>query len=116
MYNGSTPPEVPKPRRAGKLSGKYQISGTNPDGSTYSGEADVSEAADKFDVARTIGNSDLHGTAVGLDGAFAINVNKNDYRAPIGVLGLFVAEADGFVGVWVASRSQRLGAERWVRR
>ena len=116
LYNGSTPPDVPNPPRASRLSGKYQISGTNPDGSTYSGEAEVSEWADKFDVDRKIGNNDLSGTAVGLDGAFAMNVNKSDNRVPIGVLGLFVPEANGFVGVWVASRSQRLGAERWVRR
>jgi hypothetical protein len=116
LYNGSTPPDVPNPPRAGKLAGKYQISGTNPDGSTYTGEAEVSDWADKFDVDRKIGNNELSGTAVGLDGAFAMNVNKSDNRAQIGVLGLFVPEANGFVGVWVAARGQRLGAERWVRR
>src|SRR5580704_15534287 len=39
LYNGDAP-DLPKAGRAnsGKLAGKYQISGTNPDGSSYTGE------------------------------------------------------------------------------
>jgi hypothetical protein len=117
LYNGSAPdlPDADR-RRSGELVGKYQISGTNPDGKTYSGNVEVTPQKSFFDVDRTAGNEELSGTMLAFNSAFVINVNKDtDKRAPIGVLGLFISEGNGFVGIWVQAGSQKLGAERWVR-
>ena len=89
--------------------------GTNPNGSTYTGEVEIKSWSDAFDVARKIGSDETSCTAVGFDGALVINVGKDNSRVPIGVLGLFVPEGDGFVGVWVRAGTQRMGAERWAR-
>jgi len=116
LYNNKAP-DLPNLSRAKsrKPVGKYRISGTNPNGSTYSGEVEIKPWADAFDIARKIGNDETSGTAVTFDGALVINVGKDDNRALIGVLGLFVPDGNGFVGVWARAGSQQLGAERWVR-
>jgi hypothetical protein len=114
--NGQTP-ALPNLSRAKsrKPVGKYRISGTNPNGSTYTGEVEIKSWSDAFEVARKIGSDETSGTAVGFDGALVINVGKDNSRVPIGVLGLFVPEGDGFIGVWVRAGTQRMGAERWAR-
>jgi hypothetical protein len=104
--------------RSRKPIGTYRISGTNPNGSTYTGEVEIKAWADAFDVSRTIGDKQTTGTGVTFDGAIAINVTTGDDtpRATTGVVGLFVPEGNGFVGVWGRRGSDRLGAERWVRK
>jgi len=116
LYNNKAP-DLPNVSRAKsrKPVGKYRISGTNPNGSTYAGEVQIKPWADAFDIARKIGNDETSGTAVTFDGALVVNVGKGDNRAPVGVLGLFVPDGNGFVGVWAKAGSQQLGAERWVR-
>ena len=117
LSNGDAP-ALPDPRRrSGNPAGKYRISGTNPNGSTYTGEVEIKRWTDGFDVDRTIGSDETTGTGVSFNGAIAINIDRADQtgRAPIGIVGLFVPESNGFVGVWVKSGSDRLGAERWVR-
>jgi len=104
--------------RSRKPIGKYRISGTNPNGSTYTGEVEIGAWADAFDVSRTIGDVRWSGTGVTFDGAIAINVTVGDDlpRQAVGVVGLFVPEGNGFVGVWAKKGSDRMGAERWVRK
>jgi hypothetical protein len=118
MYNNNAP-DLPDTSRgkSRKPVGKYRISGTNPNGSTYTGEVEIKAWADAFDVLRTIGDEFTSGTAVGFDGAIVMNVTKGDDppRQKIGVVGLFVPEGNGFVGVWARAGSQQMGAERWVR-
>jgi hypothetical protein len=40
----------------------------------------------------------------------------NKSRAKIGIVGLFVPEGNGCIGIWTKAGSQRIGAERWVRK
>jgi hypothetical protein len=114
---GRDPPGLPDAGRAklGKLAGKYRLSGRNPDGSIYAGEAEVTFYGATFDVDRAAGKEGMTGTAVAFDGAFVLNVSNSDGRAPIGVLGLFIPDGNGFLGVWAKAGTDRLGAERWVR-
>jgi hypothetical protein len=117
LYNGNAP-DLPDPKqRSGNPAGKYRIAGTNPNGSTYSGEVEIKPWASAFDIDRTIGKDETTGTGVSLNGAIAFNIDRVDQtkRAPIGIVGLFVPEGKDFVGVWVKSGTDRLGAERWVR-
>jgi hypothetical protein len=117
LYNGPTPdlpdPNQPKP---GRPAGRYAISGTNPDGSTYTGEGEITAWTASFDVRRKIGNEETAGTAVAFNGALALNVNKDDTRAKIGLVGLLIPQDNGFLGVWGRPGSQQMGAERWVRK
>jgi hypothetical protein len=116
LYSGDAPdlPDI-KRGKSRKPAGMYRISGTNPNGSTYTGDVEVKPWVDAFDIVRKAGSEELTGTAVTFDGALVINVSKDDNRGPIGVLGLFVPDGNGFVGVWARAGSQQLGAERWVR-
>jgi hypothetical protein len=104
--------------RSRKPIGKYRISGTNPNGSTYTGEVEIKAWADAFDVFRTVGDLQMTGTGVVFDDAIAFNVSAtdNEPRQVIGVVGLFVPEGNGFIGVWAKKGSDRMGAERWVRK
>ena len=118
FYNENAP-DLPDPKqpKSGRPAGMYVISGTNPDGSTYRGEGEVTPWSAAFDVRRTIGKEETTGTAVAFDGALAMNVaQEGDTRAKIGVLGLLIPDGNGFLGVWSRPGSQRLGAERWVRK
>ena len=74
--------------------------------------------ADAFDVLRTVGDQQMTGTGVVFDGAVAFNVSAtdNEPRQAIGVVGLFVPEGNGFIGVWAKKGNNRMGAERWVRK
>jgi hypothetical protein len=116
LSNKGDTPDVPDLRRARsrKPIGKYRMSGTNPNGSTYTGEVEIGASADAFDVSRKIGRDEASGTAITFDGALAINVNGGD-QPSTAVVGLFVPEGNGFMGVWTKGGGQRLGAERWAR-
>jgi hypothetical protein len=116
LYNGEAP-DLPDTRRgkSRKPIGKYRLSGTNPNGSTYDGEIEIQPWADSFDVFRTIGNEQTSGTAVTFDGAIVMNIGKSDTRQAVGVLGLFIPDGNGFIGVWARAGGQQMGAERWVR-
>src|ERR1700730_4360438 len=117
LHNG-VGPELPKPEhvRFGDPTGEYIISGTNPDGSTYTGEVEVTRWGDAFDVDRTIGDEETTGTAVAFGNAFAMNVTEGDDtpRAAFGVVGIFLKDGNGLLGVWAKPGSQKIGAERWV--
>jgi hypothetical protein len=78
----------------------------------------VTRWGDAFDVDRTIGDEETTGTAVALGNAIAMNVTTGDDtpRAAFGVIGLFVKDGAGMLGVWVKSGNQKIGAERWVRK
>ncbi len=118
LYNGKAP-DLPNVNRAnsGKIAGKYRIAGTNPDRSTYTGEVEVTSGKHFFDIDRTAGKESLSGTLFGFDDAFAFNINDDSKRRePIGVVALFVSDGNGFLGVWARRGSQKLGAERWVRK
>jgi hypothetical protein len=117
LYNGNAP-DLPDPSRANsrKPLGKYRISGTNPDGSTYAGEVEIKSNKHFFEVDRTAGKDEMTGTGLAFDNAFIVNVNNDSQkRAPIGVLGLFTPDGNGFVGFWAKTGSPKLGAERWTR-
>jgi hypothetical protein len=110
--------DLPDPGRAKsrKPLGKYRISGTNPNRSTYDGEVEIKPWSDAFDVFRTVDNEQTNGTAITFDGAIVMNVGRSDApREAIGIVGLFVPEGNSFIGVWVRAGSQQMGAERWVR-
>lgn len=119
LHNG-VGPELPKPEQVkfDDPSGEYIISGTNPDGSTYTGEVEVTRWGQAFDVDRTIGDEETTGTGVAFSDGFAMNVSVGDDtpRAAFGVIGIFVKDGTGFLGVWVKAGGQKLGAERWVRK
>jgi hypothetical protein len=118
LYNGRAPALLNPKAKVTGVEGTYEISGTNPDGSTYSGEIEITAGSGIFDVDRTTGKDETSGTAIVLNGAVIMNVTAGDDtpRAKIGVVGVFVPQGNGFLGVWNKPGEQRLGAERWVRK
>ena len=106
----------PSQSKPDQIAGTYLLSGTNPDGSTYTGEVELTVDTGTLDVDRTIGSEELTGTAIAFGGAFAMNISTDDNAATIGVVGLFIPQNGGFLGVWAKAGSQKLGAERWVRK
>ena len=85
--------------------GQFQASWSAPKVGAYLTEVTAQR------VDRTTGKEGMTGTAVGFDGAFVLNVSNSDGRAPIGVLGLFIPDGNGFLGVWAKAGTDRLGAE-----
>ena len=98
--------------------GDYAISGTNPDGSTYTGSVKIERWGDCFNVTRKIGDEKTTGTAVAFKGGLVMNISVGDDtpREAFGVLGVFVKEGDGRLGIWAKAGNQKIGAERWVRK
>ena len=118
LYNGQKPALANPKAKPAPVAGTYAIAGTNPNGSTYSGEVEITAADGFFDVDRNIGNEGTSGTAIVFNGALVMNVAKGDDtpRETIGVVGVFIPQDKGFIGVWNKAGNDRLGAERWVRK
>jgi hypothetical protein len=118
LYNGEKPGLPSTNAKTAAVAGTYSIAGTNPDGSTYSGEVEITLNGHEFGVDRTIGKEETTGTAIVFNGALAMNVTVGDDTPPakIGVVGVFIPQDRGFIGVWNKVGNDRLGAERWVRK
>jgi hypothetical protein len=118
LYSENAPALFNPNQTNNKVAGTYLLSGTNPDGSTYAGEVEITPGKGTFSVSRTINNRELTGTAIALRGALAMNISegKDTPAAKIEVLGLFIPQDNGFLGIWVKAGNQRVGAERWVRK
>src|ERR1700722_3113511 len=76
MYNGQAPALLnPKQTTSVQVSGKYAISGTNPDGSTYSGQVQIISSSGIIDIIRNPGTEEMtgSGTVIVVNGTLAIN-------------------------------------------
>ena len=118
LYNAHKPALANPKSKPAPVAGTYSIAGTNPDGSTYAGEVEITAGDGIFDVDRNIGKEETTGTAIVFNGALAMNVTVGDKtpRQKIGVVGVFVPGDNGFIGVWNKAGNDQLGAERWVRK
>ncbi len=91
--------------------GHYLISGTNPDGTTYTGDVVVEPAGGEYQVSWTAAGRKSVGTAVPYLDFLAVSLRReNDLR-----VALLMQEGEGRVGVWVRDGEQQMGSERWAR-
>ena len=102
----------PLPGPAANPEGGYAVSGANADGSTYTGDVVVTRVGDIFQVAKTIAGQKSTGAGIADGDFFAVS-----YRSGNGIqVALLTSRGSGEIGVWVDDGSNRLGAERWIRK
>lgn len=92
--------------------GRYTVEGRGPDGSTYTGTAEVAQTGETFRVTWVIGGERFVGTAIGDNQFMSISYRSGSDTG----LALLVSEGTGWLGVWTYAGGTRLGQERWARR
>jgi hypothetical protein len=93
------------------LAGHYLKAGTQPDGSTYSGEVIVQRDGVKYKILSvTAGSTDRHiGVGIAFKNSLAVDFDNG------GTFAVFTREGSGQLGVWAVYNTQKLGTERWAR-
>ena len=92
--------------------GRYDVAGTNPSGSTYSGSVTVQKTGDTYKVTWTIGGTRYNGTALGDDKFLAVSYTSGGDTG----LALFGADGDEWKGVWTYAGGTKIGAEAWTKK
>lgn len=95
-----------------QVAGRYNIDGRNPDGSGYSGTAEVQPTGDTFRVTWTIGGQRYVGTGIGTDDALAITYRSGNNTG----VALLFREGSQYKVVWTFAGGTSLGSEDWSRR
>ena len=91
--------------------GKYDVAGTNPSGSTYSGTVSVQKTGDTYKVTWNIGGTQYNGTAIGNDEFVAVSYTSGSNTG----LALFGADGDGWKGIWTYAGGTKVGTEAWTK-
>lgn len=65
--------------------GDYSVSGSNPDGSAYSGAVTVQKTGDTYKVTWTVGDKNYAGTGIGNDEFIAVSYRVwwRDWSGPL---------------------------------
>lgn len=92
--------------------GKYDVSGSNPDGSAYSGTATVEKTGDTFKVTWAVGEKHYNGTGIGNDEFIAVSYESSGETG----LALYSAESENWKGIWSYAGGSRLGKEIWTKK
>jgi hypothetical protein len=92
--------------------GKYDVAGTNPSGSTYSGTVSVQKTGDTYKVSWTIGGTQYIGTGIGNDEFLAVSYVSGGNTG----LALFGEDGDGWKGIWTYAGGTQVGTEAWTKK
>ena len=92
--------------------GRYDVQGTNPSGTTYSGTVTVQKTGDTFKVVWNIGGTQYTGTAIGNDDFLAVSYVSGGSTG----LALFGEEGDEWKGIWTYAGGTKVGAEVWTKK
>jgi len=88
------------------LSGVYQTAGTNPDGSAYSGETEISRNGEAYRVVQHVGGT-AEGTGIVSGDVLAVSFPEAGWVAA------YEIQPDGTLeGVWAQTGGSALGRER----
>ena len=91
--------------------GTYDVQGTSPDGSKYSGTVTVTQTGQTFKVIWLIGSDKYTGTAIGDKDFLAISyVSGGDSG-----LALYGADGGNWKGIWTYAGGTTMGTEIWKR-
>lgn len=91
--------------------GAYDVQGTSPDGSHYSGTATVNKTGQTYKVIWLIGSDTYTGTAIGDKDFLAISyVSGSDSG-----LALYGADGGNWKGIWTYAGGTAIGTEIWKR-
>jgi len=92
--------------------GRYNVAGTNPSGSTYSGTVSVQKTGDTYKVTWNIGGTQYVGTAIGNDEFIAISYVSGSNTG----LALLSEEDDEWKGIWTYAGGTKIGTEAWTKK
>jgi hypothetical protein len=105
----ATPPKPPAMNA--KIVGRYVMSGSNPDGSTYSGQVVVKRAGNLLQVVSVVGDDQRIGAGITYRDGFAVIFQDKESK----LLKLFKVAGGGLTGFWASDGSAQMGAESWAR-
>jgi hypothetical protein len=89
----------------------YAVSGINPDGTKYSGNAAVLKSGDSYRVYRNIGSKESAGLAMGSDTYLDVGCKSPDHIS----ISHFVRQPDGsWKGNWTNNNETKTGTELWT--
>jgi hypothetical protein len=91
--------------------GTYEVQGTSPDGSTYSGTATVTQTGQTYKVVWEIGDEKYNGTAIGNKDFLAISYTSGNSSG----LALYGEDGGNWKGVWTYAGGTKMGSEMWKR-
>jgi hypothetical protein len=90
------------------IGGSYSVAGTNPDGSLYTGAADVTIEGADCKLVMAFGNGDVAGICVQGDGVLATSYVAGDVLTLV----LYRVQPDGVLnGVWSVAGMAGTGTE-----
>ena len=92
--------------------GRYNVAGTNPGGSTYSGTVSVQKTGDTYKVTWNIVGTQYVGTAIGNDEFIAISYVSGSNTG----LALLSEEDDEWKGIWTYAGGTKIGTETWTKK
>lgn len=91
--------------------GTYDVQGTSPDGSTYTGTATVAQTGQTYKVIWEIGDDKYIGTAIGNKDFLAISYTSGSQSG----LALYGADGGNWKGIWTYAGGTTMGSEIWKR-
>ena len=91
--------------------GKYDVAGTNPSGSKYSGTVSVQKTGDTYKVIWNIGGTQYNGTAIGNDEFLAVSYTSGSNTG----LALLSDQGDEWKGIWTYAGGTKIGTETWTK-
>lgn len=91
--------------------GRYEVQGSSPDGSKYSGTVTVTKTGQTFKVVWLIGNEKYTGTAIGDKDFLAISYVSGSESG----LALYGADGGNWNGIWTYAGGTTMGTEIWKR-
>ena len=92
--------------------GRYDVAGTNPSGSGYSGTVSVQKTGDTYKVTWNIGGTQYIGTGIGNDEFLAVSYVSGGNTG----LALFGEDGDGWKGIWTYAGGTTVGTEAWTKK
>lgn len=110
IANPNAKPPKP-PAMNAKIAGQYVMSGSNPDGSTYSGQIVVKRAGNLLQVVSVVGDEQRIGAGITHRDGFAVIFTDKESK----LLKLFKVDGAGLTGFWASDGSAQMGSENWVR-
>lgn len=88
-------------------SGTYDVQGTSPEGSTYSGTVTITQTGQTFKMIWKIGGDTYRGTAIGDKDFLAVSYTSGSDTG----LALYGADGGNWKGIWTYAGGTKIGSE-----
>lgn len=88
-------------------SGTYDVQGTSPDGSKYTGTVTITQTGETFKMIWKIGSDTYRGTAIGDKDFLAVSYTSGSDTG----LALYGADGGNWKGIWTYAGGTKIGSE-----